>query len=183
MDKKATLLIREKLFSSLKEKCEHENQEIEIVIERLISDHLTRESVEMVLTTKKPNETTTRVVSGDELYNTRLSDLIGTDIESVLITIKRNVGSDNYSRIFNALFEVQTNCFVKMHELWEALESAQKDNVLVIYLRESGFVIGEKIDAGCKAYKPFVKWILETFPTITKERKYGLWGFKGMKLK
>ncbi len=188
MDNKTTLLeIREQFIVALKQDCDKKNIGLQSTIEKLIKEHLERCETEMELTTEKFNAVERRNLSMDELYNKRLVDLIGPDVESIHITIKRHQkkfeNQAQYCELFDTLFEKDLNDFIKLTEFWKALEDAQKDPRLNYILKSVGFVIGAKVDVGCKAYKPFMRWILETFPEIVKERKYGSWGFKGMRLK
>lgn len=185
MRKQQTLIsLDETLLTALQKECEQTNQPLERVLEALITEHLGRQETQMEIATQKTDKSVeTRTLSADELYTRKLADFIGPDVDSVTITVRRHSAVSDNQHLFDRLFSVDPNSFVKLHDIWKQLERGLEDPDLNACMTKMGFVYGQKIDAGCAAYKPFVAWILATFVGTSKVRKYGVWGIMGISLK
>ena len=182
MEKTQVLVsINKRLIHSLQEICLRQNLDMNNLVEDLVSEYMERIGTEMEIITKKTDASVeTRKLTVDEIFSSRLIDLIGQDVDSITITVKRNNIQKQFMVLFQELFVSAEDGFVSIPELQMQLSKGWKIPNIARVMTAVGFVLGQKIDQTCKGYREFSRYIRQ-IPGITKDRKWGIRGFKGLK--
>lgn len=182
MEKTQVLVsLNKHLISSLQDLCLRQNLNISEIVEDLVSEYMERVGTEMEIATKKTDASVEiRKLNVDEIFSSRLIDLIGPDVDSITITVKRNDMQTQFENLFQELFAQSEDGFVSIPELQEHLANGWKNPKVSRVMAAVGFVSGQKIDQTSKGYREFSRYLTQ-ISGVTKDRKCGIRGFKGLK--